>query len=137
MIHGSSGAPGGRPCDGGGDGGAGGRLGQAAAAAGAATDERYYQAAVNLLDPEAPGAAGFVRGVSFSAPLGGPTSVSVFVSRATTVACEDFATLSLRTPTDEATAPGPVYLDIDHRLLTAEGVALVDLLEEHSRASHR
>ena len=82
-------------------------------------------------------AAGHVTGgVSFSAPVGGLTSVNVFVSRATTVVCEDgsedFATLTLRTPTDEAAAPGPVSLDIDRRLLTAEGVAVVDLLEEHS-----
>jgi len=68
--------------------------------------------------------------------MGGPTSVNVFVSRATTVACEDgsegFATLTLRTPTDEATAPGPVSLNIDRRLLAAEGVAVVDLIEEYS-----
>ena len=110
--------------------------GQAAAAPGSATDHRYYQAAVNLLDPDAPGAGGFVGGVAFSAPVDGPASVNVFPSRATSVVCEDgsddFATLTVRTVTDEATAPGPVSLEIDRRLRAAEGVAQSDLVEEFS-----
>lgn len=108
----------------------------AAAGPAAVGDYRYYQAAVNLLDPEATGAAGLVGGVSFMAVVGGSTSVNVFLSRAETVACEDgsedFETLTVRTLTDEATTPGPIDLDIDRRLRTAVGVAVVDLVEEYS-----
>ena len=77
----------------------------AAAGPAAVGDYRYYQAAVNLLDPEATGAAGLVGGVSFMAVVGGSTSVNVFLSRAETVACEDgsedFETLTVRTLTDD------------------------------------
>lgn len=108
----------------------------ATAAPALATNESYYHAAVNLLDPHTPGASGLMGGVSFSAVVGGSTSVNVFLSRATTVICEDGReeeeSLTVRTMTDEAATPGPVTLDIDRRLRTAVGTAVVDLLEESS-----
>lgn len=93
---------------------------------------RYFQAAVNL-PPGAPGADGFAGSVSLRRVLGDATSVSVFLSRSTAVACPDgegTASVTVRTVTDEATGPGPVVLDVDRQLREAHGEAVVDLVVE-------
>ena len=70
--------------------------------------------------------------MSFTSAVAGSTSVGVWLSRATPVTCddgaEDFRTESLGTASDEATSPGPVTLDVDRRLRTAVGDAVVDLV---------
>lgn len=101
----------------------------------AASTQAYYQAAVNLIDAEAPGASGFVGSVSFTLEAGRTPTADVYLSRAETVDCadgtEDIAQVTLRTE-GAASAPGPVTLDIDRRLRSARGAAVVDLVEETS-----
>nr|NLI50677.1 hypothetical protein [Propionibacterium sp.] len=108
--------------------------GPAAPALAAPTMRSYYQATVNLLDAEAAG--GFTGSVSFVSEVGGPASVSVYLSQASTVECgdgsEDFASVTVRTDPPEATSPGPITLDIDRRVSVAAGAAVVDLVRESS-----
>jgi hypothetical protein len=91
-------------------------------------DLRYYQAAVNLL-PEEDG--DYAGAVSFQRVVGGDTTVDVFLSRAVTVTCpdlsEDIASTTVQTESRESSDPGPVVLDIGHRLDEASGHAVVDL----------
>ena len=96
----------------------------------AASTQAYYQAAVNLIDAEAPGASGFVGSVSFTLEAGRTPTADVYLSRAETVDCadgtEDIAQVTLRTE-GAASATGPVTLDIDRRLL---GIA-VETIRAH------
>lgn len=97
-----------------------------------ATDVRSYTAAVNLLDPSE---GAFQGGIAFTSVVGGPTTVSVFLSSAATVSCDgydDIASTTISTLGSEANEPGPVTLDIDRRLRSATGQAVVDLLVETS-----
>jgi hypothetical protein len=91
----------------------------------------FYDAAVNV-PPDTPGADGFAGGVRFHLDGDGVASVDVFLSRSEPVVCgdgtEDASSTTVRTPSDEATEPGPVVLDIDRRLRTARGEAVLDLL---------
>ncbi|WP_155849394.1 hypothetical protein [Arthrobacter sp. H20] len=93
------------------------------------SDQRYYQAAVNLL-PETDGA--YAGAVSFRQEIGGATTVDVFLSRAATITCpdlsEDVATATVQTETRDASEPGPVVLDIGHSLDQAFGQAVVNLV---------
>jgi hypothetical protein len=108
-------------------------------AASAASDPplRYFEVAVNV-PPDSPEAEGFAGAVSVRQVVGGPASVSVFLSRSFDVSCPDgsdqVASQTVRTIGDEATEPGPVTLDIDRLLRTAHGEAVVDLLMEDSPA---
>ncbi len=106
-------------------------------AASAASDPplRYFEVAVNV-PPDSPEAEGFAGAVSVRQVVGGPASVSVFLSRSFDVSCPDgsdqVASQTVRTIGDEATEPGPVTLDIDRLLRTAHGEAVVDLVMEDS-----
>lgn len=91
----------------------------------------YYQAVVNLPPDE----GGFAGSVSFRRVVGGPVSVAVNLVQATTVTCEDgddVAQVTIETESFEATEPGPVTLDIDRRLRTAHGEAVVNLIMTES-----
>lgn len=92
--------------------------------------ERFYQAAVNI-PPETPGAGGVTGSVVFHLPVGGSPWVEIFLSDARTVVCADgeesTASTTVTTTPREATTPGPVTLEIDRRLRTAQGHALLDL----------
>lgn len=99
------------------------------AAAPTSSDLRYYQAVVHLL-PDA--SEDFAGSVSFRSVVGGAVSVDVQLTRATTVDCaegQDISTVTIATDGPEATEPGPVTLDVDRRLRTARGVAVVDLVQ--------
>jgi hypothetical protein len=96
---------------------------------------RYFEAAVNV-PPDSPEAEGFAGSVSVRQVVGGPASVSVFLSRSFPVSCpdgaEEVASQTIRTTGDGATEPGPVTLDIDRLLRTAHGEGVVNLMMEDS-----
>lgn len=90
-------------------------------------DARTFQAAVNLGPGDDPG--GYAGGVSFLTELGVGTSVTVFLS-ASDGECPDGnpETSATLTTEQDATQPGPITLDIDRRLRTAHGEAVVGLV---------
>lgn len=91
------------------------------------TEARTYQAAVNIGPGDDPG--GYAGAVSFLTELGVGTSVTVFLSKGVGE-CPDGSpeTTATISSDQDATQPGPVTLDIDRRLRTAHGEAVVDLV---------
>lgn len=89
---------------------------------------RYYEASV-FVDG---GPGELVGAVGFRSVVKGDVGVDVFLGSEETVTCsdgsEDVRTETLRTEDRYTSQPGPVVFDVDPRLQSAHGEAVVDLL---------